>query len=203
MHIFQAQDWPETIGLYISQFPLLTSLHLDKVPIQCKTIISVLGKSCPRLKFLRLGFDNFPLSTDEFLSIFYCGDLSVLKNLTPDVPSIENLHNPANEHKKAYNECCVPPHLLYSFCHTLEEIRINYFNSDEPYVIAFILRHLPVLQKLETSDFEFKDYTASIRSLWDTQNRENHQESADESMELSLPTNSDSIVQKSFSGKLL
>lgn len=159
-----------------------------------------MGKSCPRLKSLRLGFDNLPLSIDEFLSIFYCGDLTLLRNVTPDVPSIEHDQNPATEQKKAYNECCVPPHLLYSFCQTLEEIRINYFSSNEPYVIAFILRHLPLLQKLETSDFEFKDYTTSIRALWDTQNRMHRESSADESMELSLPSNSDSIVLKEFSG---
>lgn len=174
---------------------------MDKVPFQCKTIISVLGKSCPRLKFLRLGFDNFPLTTDEFLSIFYSGDLNILKNLTSNV-SPEDLHNPASEQKKAYSEYFVPPHLLHPFCQTLEEIRINYFNSDEPYVIAFILRHLPLLQKLETSDFEFKDYTASIRALWDSQNR-SHQESTDEDMELSLPSESDSIVPKRFLGELL
>ena len=176
---------------------------MDKVPIQCKSIISVLGKSCPRLKFLRLGFDNLPLSTDEFLSVFYCGDLSLLKNVIPDVPTIGHLQNPATEQKKAYSECFVPPHLLYPFCQTLEEIRINYFNSDGPYVIAFILRHLPLLQKLETSDFEFKDYTTSIRVLWDNQNRTHQESSADESMELSLPSNSDSIVLTQFAGELL
>jgi hypothetical protein len=66
---------------------------------------------------LRLGFDNFPLSTDEFLSIFYSGDLNILKNLTSNV-SPEDLPNPATEQKKAYSEYFVPPHLLHPFCQT-------------------------------------------------------------------------------------
>lgn len=128
-----------------------------------------MGKSCPQLKFLRLGFDNLPLTTDEFLCIFYSGDLDLLKSVAPDVSSMEYLDNSASNPPKAYHQCSVPSHLLHSFCQTLEEIRINYFNSNEPSVIAFVLRHLPRLQKLETSDFEFKDYSASIRALWDIQ----------------------------------
>lgn len=199
-----ADDWPETLGFYISQFGFLTTLHLDKVPIQCKTIIYILGKSCPQLSFLRLGFDNLPLTTDEFLGIFYSGDLDTLKNVAPDVPSTEFLDTPAINPQKAYHHCFVPPHLLHSFCQTLEEIRINYFKSDDPSVIAFILRHLPRLQKLETSDFEFKDYSASIRALWDIQEGP-CQEAATSTIQngkASSCSTSDSIVLAKYDGKL-
>lgn len=200
--MFQADDWPETLGFYISQFGFLTTLHLDKVPIQCKTIIYILGKSCPQLSFLRLGFDNLPLTTDEFLGIFYSGDLDTLKNVAPDVPSTEFLDTPAINPQKAYHHCFVPPHLLHSFCQTLEEIRINYFKSDDPSVIAFILRHLPRLQKLETSDFEFKDYSASIRALWDIQEGP-CQEAATSTIQngkASSCSTSDSIVLAKYDG---
>lgn len=200
---FQAESWPATIGLHISQFDFLTSLNLDKLPVQCKAITSVLGKSCPQLRWLRIGFANYSLATEDLLGIFYSGDLNSLTKVAhQDFPSSEQLGEQASESvQNAYHKCLVPTHLLYPFCQTLEEIRINHFDSDEPYVIAFVLRHLPRLKQLETSDFEFKDYSASIRALWSIRESAMTGNSLIESM-CCLPSDSDSVTLSSFPGKV-
>ena len=57
--------------------------------------------------------------------------------------------------------------VLYPFCFTLEEVHINHIDYENPYAIAFLLRNLPRLKQLDISDFEFKDFSPSIRALWD------------------------------------
>lgn len=148
----------------MSNFTFLSSLHLEKVPVQCKNIMSVVGKSCPLLKRLRIGFADFSICTDDLLSMVLSCDLDRLKAVAPDLPSLD-LTEAMSETLKGYHQCFVPPQLLHPFCQTLEELRINHFENDDPFVIAFILRHLPHLQQLETSDFEFKDYSSSIRAV--------------------------------------
>lgn len=182
----------------MSQFKSLTSLHLDKVPYQSKTITSILGKCCPLLKWLRIGFANFSLSADDLLGIFFSGDLNVLRSVAPDIVRLTEQSDEMAELRKEYHRCHVPSHLMYPFCQTLEEVRINHFDSKDPYVIAFILRHLPHLRQLETSDFEFKDYSASIRVLWDIRDVS---ESEGSSVVTGSPLDSDSITLSNFRGK--
>ena len=180
----------------MSQFNILTSLNLDKLPIQCRNITSILGKSCPQLKWLRIGFANYSLTTDDLLSVFYSGDLDTLNEAAQDLPSTNKFGDLVSSEfiQKAYHQCLVPAHLLHPFCQTLEEIRINHYESGEPYVIAFILRHLPRLKQLETSDFEFKDYSASIRALWDIR------ESTAMEATMCIPSDSSLITISSFTG---
>ncbi len=195
------ESWPETLGVHMSQFDFLTSLNLDKLPVQCKKITSVLGKSCPQLKWLRIGFANFSLTTEDLLSMFFSGDLDTLNEAAPDLPLTDQLDDLSSESiHKAYHQCLVPTHLLYPFCQTLEEIRINHYDSNEPYVIAFVLRHLPRLKQLETSDFEFKDYSASIRALWSFR-----QPTTIENLEetVCFPSDSDLITLSNYTGTFL
>lgn len=181
----------------ISKFTLLSSLHLEKVPVQCKKIMSVVGKSCPLLKRLRIGFADFSICTDDLLSMFLSCDLESLKVVAPDLPSLD-LTEAMSETVKGYHQCFVPSQLLYPFCQTLEELRINHFENDDPYVIAFILRHLPRLQQLETSDFEFKDYSSSIRALQDISSPV----AGIDEMEDCQHSNLDTIILAGFAGNI-
>lgn len=202
MLFLQAQGWVETFTFHIGKFELLTSLHLDKIPIHCKTVTSVLGNTCPQLKWLRIGFANFPFTVEDMLSLFYSGDLETLNQIAPSNlstgASSEDIGG-AIQPKKAYHYCHVPVHLMYPYCQTLEEIRINHFESNGSFIIAFVLRHLPRLRLLETSDFELRDYSTSIRALWDI--RETEITTGVTDMTQQPPDYSDSIVVANFNGK--
>ena len=155
-----------------------------------------MGKSCPYLKKLRIGFADFSICTDDLLTMFLSCNLDNLRTVAPDLPSLD-LTEAMSDTIKGYHQCFVPAQLLHPFCQTLEEIRINKFEDDDPYVVAFILRHIPHLKQFETSDFEFKDYTSSIRALWDIRSVT---EGADPIIPCQLPNTEDSIALASFAG---
>lgn len=127
--------------------------------------------------------------------MFFAGDIKIVHAAAPDLALTTD---ETDKPRKGYHRCHVSPNLMHPFCQTLEEIRINQFDNSDPYVIAFVLRHLPRLQQLETSDYEFKDYSASIRALWDLRNITDN---LDSPMETDIPpVSSDSITLSSFTG---
>lgn len=131
--------------------------------------------------------------------MFFAGDINIIHATVPDLESTKVVQDEMDKPRKCYHRCHVPPNLMHPFCQTLEEIRINQFDNSDPYVIAFLLRHLPHLQQLETSDYEFKDYSASIRALWDL--RHFTDRVVDSPMETDIPpVSSNPITLSAFTG---
>lgn len=151
---------PKTLASNLVHLKQLKCLNLYQLPVQCKCIAFLVGQCCPLLTQLRIDLldDNF--TADELIRIFYAGDLD---DLNKEASSI----NGDSCRRKAYHRCQVSAKSMYPFCGTLEQVRIIRFDCDDPYVIAFLLRHLAKLKQLETSDYEYKDYSSSIRVLWE------------------------------------
>ena len=162
----------ETLSSDLSRLRRLTSLNLHQLPEQCKSIAFCIGRSCPTLQNLRLGFSSSTLTSEELIRIFYSADLAALQQAAAAAP---------NQPARAYHTCQVSARMLYPFCQTLQKVRVNRTESPDADLvdaIAFLLRHLPRLQELETSDFEFTDYSASIRALWEIRHPEWNQSEA-------------------------
>lgn len=138
----------------------LVSLNLFKVPETCKSVLSILGKTGLHLKFLRIGFSNYSLTDQEVLSLFFSGDINTLADVAP-------LSEADAKPKREYHRCFVSQSLMFPYCQTLEEIRINRYQPPDPYVVGFILRHLPRLREFDLADYDLEDYSCGIRSLWD------------------------------------
>ena len=162
---------PHSTDIFISvmnQFNSLTSLNLHQLPDQCKSITFLLGRSCSNLKRLRIGFSKSALSDDELIRIFYSGNMADLEKAISVITVPETSSSSSSSHRRrVYHRCQVSPSVLHPFCWTLEEVHINRIDYENPYAIAFLLRHLPRLKQLHTSDFELKDFSPSIRALRD------------------------------------
>jgi len=167
--------WQEKIQLHsantfiskMSQLSSLTNLNLYQLPDQCKALTFLLGRSCPSLKRLQIALAKNTLSTDELIRIFYSGDIASLEEAATIPLAVTETHSNSSCLPRAYHRCHVSAKALHPFCQTLEEVRINRIDCENSYAIAFLLRHMPRLKELDFSDFEFKDYSISIRSLWD------------------------------------
>ena len=154
------QHLPKVLTCSLAPLQQLTCLNLSKLPAQFKSLAFMLGRSCNLLQKLRIDLSDESLTAKELISVFYSADGARLEEAAP-------LLEDDGIQRRAYHKCQVSRKALYPFCQTLEEVRINCVEENDPYIIGFLLRHLPQLKEFETSDFEYKDYSTSIRILWD------------------------------------
>lgn len=170
INVWQASNWILSLNHYLCRMQHLVSLNLFKVPESCKLVTSLLGTNCIHLKFLRIGFSNYSLSDREMLSLFFSGDIETLAAVAPyATSSIESSSTTRNqpELSREFHRCLVSKSLMFPYCETLEEIRVNRYQPPNPYIVGFILRHLPRLREFDLADYDFEDYSRGIRALWD------------------------------------
>lgn len=141
---------------YLNQ---ITSLSFSKLPVLCKPIVFLLGRFCPLLQILRINSPVEKYLPIELVQIFYSGDIGRLEDVAP-------LSSGDFGQRRAYHRCHVSHRALHPFHRTLKVVNISCYRTVEPFASAFVLRHLPNLEELKTSDVDFTDCSTSIRALW-------------------------------------
>jgi len=151
--------------LSLSELPMLTSLTLDNLPSSYKSILSLLGASCPLLSHLDVSSDNVKDIKQMLLSLLL-GELA--DQLVPDWNQ-----EPDWCKDQTLWRLRIPTEFLTPLCSSLRVLRLRYKNfKSRPLAhdsaTVFVMRYLPILRELKVQI----PMGAAVGALCDPRNKE-------------------------------